>query len=573
MGRQKKNKTLGKDQHLLTNFLDSQQNGLPSTCTPYKRQRSSTDTEEERHSNGKKKRRQTSPAAANQQQQQQHSDYESDTDVEELQTQAKYCSNIIEAKNSEKSVVGNADLSQNEKIDKLLVVLMDMKNEQRDLKKEQLKRESEFMANIEYRLDSVYDRLDEKISKLDSEMQDMAVKDIARVNKEKNIVLHNLPEGRNLLNQVHSLIRDGLRLNITVMKAERKQSSNDRKPGLVIVTCKSVEDKWRVMGAKRNLKHSQNFGSVGVDCDKSKDQRDYEASIRAIVNAIGDEKLQLRGQRVINTLHNRALNPNPIFRNNRRRSSQERDQRGLLRGNTGQRGDNTGSHPEEYPESHAGSHPEDRRGGILGGHPGDHYGRDRINHQNNNTAYRDERTWPRSRLQEDHSSHHEDQQGYRAPHHTHPDPKSGNNKGPSLHRASRRECFDNINEAHNRSNMSHNLHEDRNHAKRNNVDNRNKYSRYNIKTVNRFESLATPSIAQGHSGAEYRSSQPPSTSGTSSRPAPDSRLYYGDSSPSPKRKEPLDSPPKVNYTGKGKGVFKKNGNGMSKVKSIFGEQH
>ena len=68
-----------------------------------------------------------------------------------------------------------------------------------------------------------------------------------------NIVISNLPENQNenIKNKVNALFRDGLRLSeIFVSDAERKQSHNTSKPGVVIAKMKSKDAKQLVMKEK-----------------------------------------------------------------------------------------------------------------------------------------------------------------------------------------------------------------------------------------------------------------------------------------------------------------------------------
>ena len=76
-------------------------------------------------------------------------------------------------------------------------------------------------------------------------------------NRHTNIVIRNMVqrENENVERRVNGLIQDSLRLrDISVAKAVRKQSRSDSKPGLIIATMKSNEEKETVMKHKRHLK-------------------------------------------------------------------------------------------------------------------------------------------------------------------------------------------------------------------------------------------------------------------------------------------------------------------------------
>lgn len=122
----------------------------------------------------------------------------------------------------------------------------------------------------------------------------------AERDKENNVIIRNLPESRseNVMNKVHKLLRDGLRLNLSVAAAERKHAFKGGN-GLVIVTLKSKDEKQRLMDCKSKLQTSKIYNRVFIDHDKSKQKRDNEANLRAIVKAVGNNQLQVRGSRIL----------------------------------------------------------------------------------------------------------------------------------------------------------------------------------------------------------------------------------------------------------------------------------
>jgi hypothetical protein len=92
---------------------------------------------------------------------------------------------------------------------------------------------------------------------------------------------------------------DALKVKCKVVSARRIPSRSSSHPGIVIATCKSVEDKQIVFEAKAKLSKSRNFKDVFIDYDKSKEQRDQEANLRAIRKVIGMDKVDIRGSRLI----------------------------------------------------------------------------------------------------------------------------------------------------------------------------------------------------------------------------------------------------------------------------------
>ena len=65
-----------------------------------------------------------------------------------------------------------------------------------------------------------------------------------------------------------------------------------------MVTLQSAGDKRRIMDKKRELKNSRNFKDIFIENDLSKNQRMLNINLRNIVNAIGENKLEIRGGRI-----------------------------------------------------------------------------------------------------------------------------------------------------------------------------------------------------------------------------------------------------------------------------------
>ena len=73
---------------------------------------------------------------------------------------------------------------------------------------------------------------------------------------------------------MNSVIRTGLNIrNVSVRKTERKVSRSPSKPGVVIATFKSNEDKKTVMSEKAKLKKNRQFQDVFIHHDESREQR------------------------------------------------------------------------------------------------------------------------------------------------------------------------------------------------------------------------------------------------------------------------------------------------------------
>ena len=71
-----------------------------------------------------------------------------------------------------------------------------------------------------------------------------------------NFIVRNLNnrEGENVRNRVNGLIKDGLHNNdVNIVSAVRKTSRN-RKPGVIVATCRSKQDLGKVL---KNINHKQ----------------------------------------------------------------------------------------------------------------------------------------------------------------------------------------------------------------------------------------------------------------------------------------------------------------------------
>ena len=117
-----------------------------------------------------------------------------------------------------------------------------------------------------------------------------------------NIVLHRLPNtnNENIVTKVNNVLKEGLKLrNVSVETAERKKSYKQSVPGVVVATLRSAEDKKAVMVNKRKLAASLIYKEVIITHDKSHQQRIQEANLRTLAAVIGDNKLAVKGSRLV----------------------------------------------------------------------------------------------------------------------------------------------------------------------------------------------------------------------------------------------------------------------------------
>ena len=167
---------------------------------------------------------------------------------------------------------------------------------------------SRIKKDVDAQIESVKDEIAVDIAEIHEKLETINLeRPSSQPDISRNIVIRNLPQSSNerIDTKVNGLLRDGLKLgNITVGSAERKgtHESSD-KPGVVVATLKSSEDKKKVMTNKNKLKNSRQYSGVYINHDQSRDERLFADNFRAILSAVknGDTNLTLRGARVIRT--------------------------------------------------------------------------------------------------------------------------------------------------------------------------------------------------------------------------------------------------------------------------------
>ena len=115
--------------------------------------------------------------------------------------------------------------------------------------------------------------------------------------RQKRFVVKNLAEqkgenndNRLLVYNVNALLKDGLKIaNVKVEKAERK-ASNGPKPGCVIVTVDSNENKQSVMKNKRRLKDSRKYKDVYIENDMTVEMRKQSANMRTLLKELNCDR-------------------------------------------------------------------------------------------------------------------------------------------------------------------------------------------------------------------------------------------------------------------------------------------
>lgn len=187
------------------------------------------------------------------------------------------------------------------------IITEKLKTAQSDLKKnvsrtvsQELKKD---IDNAQYRMN----RLDDSIKNLQDLVNDVMSNNdpTSKVREEErahNIVIRNLPEteNENTLNKVNALIKDGLNLRAAnCTRAVRKQSRRESQSGVVIATCCDRDAKADIMKAKSNLKRHRVYEHVFIEHDRPRSERNQISSLRTLVQAVGRDKVRMRGSRVI----------------------------------------------------------------------------------------------------------------------------------------------------------------------------------------------------------------------------------------------------------------------------------
>ncbi len=99
------------------------------------------------------------------------------------------------------------------------------------------------------------------------------------------------------LGQSGFINKNGLKVNsVNVAFAERKSAGSSNKPGVVVATFRSAEDKLTVMKSKPKLKGDNMYGNVYIHHDMSIDDRRTSYNLRTIVAAVnrGERSLSIQ---------------------------------------------------------------------------------------------------------------------------------------------------------------------------------------------------------------------------------------------------------------------------------------
>ncbi|KAH3814719.1 hypothetical protein DPMN_143228 [Dreissena polymorpha] len=116
-----------------------------------------------------------------------------------------------------------------------------------------------------------------------------------------NIVIRNFPEraNENVKDRVNSLLKNVLKVNISIKSAERKKAKSGTENGVIIAVCKSRDDKDTVMKSESKLRLSRAYSSVYIENDMTQKERNYISNLRTLAHVIGKDKVNVQGNKLL----------------------------------------------------------------------------------------------------------------------------------------------------------------------------------------------------------------------------------------------------------------------------------
>jgi hypothetical protein len=112
------------------------------------------------------------------------------------------------------------------------------------------------------------------------------------------IVNHPHRENENLSHLVSDLFIEGLRMRDIEFTTAVRKNGSDGKPGVIIVTMKTVEDKDKVLKNKNILKNNPRYRNVYINKDQSAESRVNSNNLKLLVSSLGISVLKVRGNRL-----------------------------------------------------------------------------------------------------------------------------------------------------------------------------------------------------------------------------------------------------------------------------------
>ncbi|MES9880788.1 MAG: hypothetical protein ABW185_07895 [Sedimenticola sp.] len=182
---------------------------------------------------------------------------------------------------------------------------------------------------------------------------------------------HDQRENENVSAIVTDLLKEGLNLRGMKFKKAVRKGRVDNKPGIIIVTCETVDDKNSIMQKKTQLRNSRRYERVYLHVDQSIETRVNSNNMKILLSALRIPGVRLRGSRLIvdsQTDNNVDLEDGNVRHNNNREShnSYGTNRPQSSRNNYDNRDDNSrqnrhiGSSSREYQQSRTDSNRRQR---------------------------------------------------------------------------------------------------------------------------------------------------------------------------------------------------------------------
>ncbi|KAH3848896.1 hypothetical protein DPMN_091279 [Dreissena polymorpha] len=162
------------------------------------------------------------------------------------------------------------------------------------------KMEKKLTMAVDNKVNAMKEEIKAEIIPEIEELKSFASSQSQRNNIALNICIRDLPEneGENTKSKVDKLIKDGLKIkNVTCLNAERKPNrSNSNKPGFVIATMRSQDDKKQVLTNKSDLKDNRQYEDVFIGHDQTAVERKINENFR-IFRALKNNDIQIQSTR------------------------------------------------------------------------------------------------------------------------------------------------------------------------------------------------------------------------------------------------------------------------------------
>ena len=183
------------------------------------------------------------------------------------------------------------------------------------------KRIDDIRDDMNAEIESIQQRIDEIPSSVNESVEPQE--------KHLNICIRNHPqrERENVNDIVSDLLIDGLQLRDTGFKKAIRKGRDDRNSGVIIVTCKNIEDKTEIMRRKKQLRKNRRYERVYIHADQSLETRVNNNNMKTLLSALGVKGLRLKGSRLVteNDSEIDAQSQHSIERNTVHGDREERD--------------------------------------------------------------------------------------------------------------------------------------------------------------------------------------------------------------------------------------------------------